>query len=342
MRSPFSRISPELGLMWPLIRLKVGRFAGAVRADDRMALAARDAQIEVADDARHCRSASATALIAMAAVMRDSPGRGRRRRRGPRRSAMRRQVTRAIRKPPTTRTAATAHVLGARRIEGDAEQVDDVALPLARRVARDRLDREDDAERQRQRRNQRGQIGRDHHAERSGADQRPVHHQEPRDAARREHHDADEDDAEIELPDGGDVGQFELQVGDEDRAEDRTEEIGGPADERGEQHEARLRRAEIGGVGDLEIDGGEAAGDAGEEAGEAVGEIADDVRVVADELDALRHCRAPRCRCARAACGSARTSRSPTPSPRTRSGNRPEAATRSSSRTCAAERCDRW
>ena len=83
------------------------------------------------------------------------------------------------------------------------------------------------------------------------------------------HHDADEDDAEIELPDRGEIGQPELEIGDQDRTEDRAEEKRDAADEGREQHEAGLDRAEIGGVRDLEIDRGQAAGDAGEEPGKA-------------------------------------------------------------------------
>ena len=50
MGSPCRRTSPEVGRKRPLVRLKQGRFAGAVRADDRMSLAARDLERDAADD----------------------------------------------------------------------------------------------------------------------------------------------------------------------------------------------------------------------------------------------------------------------------------------------------
>ena len=114
-----------------------------------------------------------------------------------------------------------------------------------------------------------------------------MHHQQAGNASRREHHDADEDDAEVKLPHRRQVGQPELQIGDENGAKDRAEEVRGAADERCKQHEARLHGAEIGGVRNLEVDRGQAAGNACEQAREAGREIADDMGVVSDEFDAL-------------------------------------------------------
>src|SRR5581483_5804105 len=114
--------------------------AGAVGADDGMTLALRDAQIEVADDADiaealldgfdfdgcgHARYPRSRAIVAARSQA----------------SATRRQLMRAMRKPPTTSTAATARVRGLVASKG-AEEVDGVALALARGVARDRFDRE--------------------------------------------------------------------------------------------------------------------------------------------------------------------------------------------------------
>ena len=114
-----------------------------------------------------------------------------------------------------------------------------------------------------------------------------MHHQQAGDAARREHHHRDEDQSEIELPHRRQIAEAERQQRDEDRADDRTDEEADAADIGGEQHRARLHRAEIGRIGDLEIDRGERAGNAGKESGEAEGEIAHDMRIVADELHAL-------------------------------------------------------
>ncbi len=114
-----------------------------------------------------------------------------------------------------------------------------------------------------------------------------MHHDEARDALRRKHHHGDEHQAEVELPDFREIGQHHLQVADENGPDHRPEERSGAADERREQHIARLHRREQGRVGDLEVDGREPARDAGEEARQAEGEEAHDLGIVADELHAL-------------------------------------------------------
>ena len=76
----------------------------------------------------------------------------------------------------------------------------------------------------------------------------------------------DEHQAEIELPDLGDVAQHDLQVGDEHGAQDRTNEGAGAADEGGEQHVARLApRLNSAALAISKLIGRKAARDAGEE-----------------------------------------------------------------------------
>ena len=114
-----------------------------------------------------------------------------------------------------------------------------------------------------------------------------MHHQQAGDAARREHHHRDEDQSEIELPHRRQIAEAERKKRDEDRADDRPDEEADAADIGCEQHRSRLHGAEIGRIGDLEVDGRERARDAGEESGKAEREIAHDMRIVADELHAL-------------------------------------------------------
>ncbi len=111
--------------------------------------------------------------------------------------------------------------------------------------------------------------------------------QQAGDAVGCEHHHADEQQAEIELPGVGDVAQPDLQQGDDDRADDRAGEVADSADEGHQDDGAGLRGAELRGVDDLEVDGGEPAGDAGEQARQAEGDEADGLGIVADEGGAL-------------------------------------------------------
>ena len=104
------------------------RLAGAVRADDRMALALRDAQIEVADDADICRNCFCDGVDRSMAggSCEIPPVAGDRRRRGPR------PRRRAARSGGRQKAADDENGRGQpcrrrRRIEGHAEQVDDVA-----------------------------------------------------------------------------------------------------------------------------------------------------------------------------------------------------------------------
>ena len=91
--------------------------------------------------------------------------------------------------------------------------------------------------------------------------------QQARDSAGRPGHDADEQQAEIELPCAGDVGKADLQESDDDGADDRPREGADAADIGHQQHEARLLRAQLLRIHDLEIDRREPAGRAGEERG---------------------------------------------------------------------------
>ena len=66
-----------------------------------------------------------------------------------------------------------------------------------------------------------------------------------------------------------------------------------------EQHVAGLHRAEIGRVGDLEIDRRQPAGDAGEKAGKAEGDDSAPPADCSRRTARARDCRAPRCTCGR-------------------------------------------
>ena len=63
--------------------------------------------------------------------------------------------------------------------------------------------------------------------------------------------------------------RLDLQIGDEDGADDGAREIADAADKGHQDDAARLGGAHLRGGHDLEIDGRQAAGDAGEQAGQA-------------------------------------------------------------------------
>ncbi len=81
-----------------------------------------------------------------------------------------------------------------------------------------------------------------------------MHHQQPGDSARREYHDGDEDQPEIEQPHRRQIAEAQRQQRDEDRADDRADEKADATDIGRVQHGCRLQGPEIGRVGDLEID----------------------------------------------------------------------------------------
>src|SRR4051795_185229 len=114
-----------------------------------------------------------------------------------------------------------------------------------------------------------------------------MHHQEPGDPTRREHHHGDEDQPEIKLPYLRQIAETKRQQRDKNGADNRSDKESDPADISGEQYGSRLLRAEISRVGDLEIDGRECASYPCEKAGKAERKIADDVWIIADELDAF-------------------------------------------------------
>src|SRR3984957_11967082 len=114
-----------------------------------------------------------------------------------------------------------------------------------------------------------------------------MHHQKAGDTARCKHHARDEEDSEIQLPHRRQIAKTERQQGNEYGSEDRSDEEADPSDVGREQNRSGLNRAEIGRVGDFEVDGRKRARDPGKEAGKAERQIADDVRVVTDKLHTL-------------------------------------------------------
>jgi len=87
------------------------------------------------------------------------------------------------------------------------------------------------------------------------APQRPMHHQHPAMPCGANITMAMNRRPKIELPDFRNVAQHHLEITHQRGPEHRTEEIAAAADEGGEQHVAGLRRTEISGVCDLEMDG---------------------------------------------------------------------------------------
>ena len=108
------------------------------------------------------------------------------------------------------------------------------------------------------------------------------------DAAGRVEHHADEQQAEIKQPDAREVGQGDLQAGDDHGADDRAGECAGPANIGHEQRDARMLRAELLRVHDFEIDRREPAGEAGEKGRHAEGDETQRPRRIADEFGPLR------------------------------------------------------
>src|SRR5271168_708115 len=111
-----------------------------------------------------------------------------------------------------------------------------------------------------------------------------MHHQKAGDSARCKHHDRDEEYSEIELPHRCQVAETERQQGNEYGADDGSDEETDPSDVGRKQHRSGLNRAEIGRVGDFEVDGRERTRDTGKEAGKAESQITDDMRIVTDKL----------------------------------------------------------
>ena len=155
------------------------------------------------------------------------------------------------------------------------------------RVLHDDLDRQNEPGDHGQCRDKRHQIGAQHRNQGSSSDQRAVLHQKPGDSSGCKHHDRDEKQAEIKLPNRGEVAQRERKVGHKNRANDRADEKSDPADVGREQNDAGLHCAKIGGIRDLEIDRGQRARDTGEETGKAKSQKANDMRIVAHKLHAL-------------------------------------------------------
>ena len=150
-----------------------------------------------------------------------------------------------------------------------------------------KFDYEDDARRGDQSCGEQQKIWAGQPVQHARAQQRRMHHQQSGKPAGREHHDSDEHQAEIELPDLRHVAEHDLQVGHQDSAEHRPDKMPDAADIGGKQHDAGLLHPDIARIDDLEVDGGEAARDAGKKARQAERDEAHHRRAVADELDAF-------------------------------------------------------
>lgn len=93
-----------------------------------------------------------------------------------------------------------------------------------------------------------------------------VHHQEARQAVRREQDDRDEEDAEVKNPEFlGKIRELDRKQCNDDRAKDRPDEEGDAAHIGGEQHRTRLRRADEARLREFDIDRRERTGDPREE-----------------------------------------------------------------------------
>src|ERR1700733_2451103 len=99
-----------------------------------------------------------------------------------------------------------------------------------------------------------------------------------------EHHDPDEHQTEIELPGARDIREHDLQKRDDHGADDRPGERPDAAAIGHQENEARLLRAELLGVYDLETDRREPARNPGEESRETEGDQAHQARRVAHEF----------------------------------------------------------
>ena len=80
-------------------------------------------------------------------------------------------------------------------------------------------------------RNQGHQIAGHHLAQRSCLDERPVHHQQTGDTARRKRYDGNEDQSEIELPYRGKIAQSQREQGNKNGPDDGADKEADTADE---------------------------------------------------------------------------------------------------------------
>ena len=122
------------------------------------------------------------------------------------------------------------------------------------------------------------------------------------------HHGGDEHQAEVKLPDLGDIAQHVLQVGDEHRTEDRTEEEAGAADESRRAAHCRTARAEQGRVGELEVDGNASPRRRRRRSPTGRRRCSAPPADCSRRTARARDCRARHCTCGRTACASACTS----------------------------------
>ena len=262
------------------------RFAGAVRPDDRVPLALGDVERDAADDLH--RAEALAKIEERKRRVHPSPRKCRRALTAPQASPTLGQSlkTRAV----PTANSATATIQGGGVEASTSKPKRRIADPSLRASASCRLASSmimiaPDAARG-QRRPDRG-VGRREPPCAAAAQSPKMQHRPSDDALGREHHDGDEHQAEIELPGAGDVREHDLQEGDDHGADDRPGERADAADIGHQENEARLLRAELLGVHDLETDRREPARDPGEERRETEGDQAHHARRVADEFDPL-------------------------------------------------------